>query len=411
MEKLFDVVAIEENAEIGVNGEVSVEDIAALEEAVIAVSETDKVEALMADSNDIAKEIEAQVSLEEAILATPEQVTDATAKMAVSATMAVAKQLGGESSIAMEDDIADPVRTMTVAVEEKRGFAKKIYDSAVILLKRLINMAKKAFAKIVMTLNGNKGALESAKTAVGKVNKFEFTKDVSETVLTNFAAYTHKDKVEFNDVVKGISLAIGTDSGKVFSKDIIKVKENVWTAIANLNPFGKRLSPVAEYITSHKDKFFGGDNLEGEFGVLCVSLTGTYVRVIVASAPSNSHLFVKTKKVTMRNFMTSSYADTNAGSSDLVKLIKQAIEQNATIKDFLNTNMNSASNALSESQKLADAADKEDAAEDDVKKVSIQLAKVKGTVGYGISMDRFKNIRDTIKLANKALAANKKNKK
>ncbi len=419
MERLFDVIANEEDMSIVAQEELSLADGVALEEAGQAIAAADAVIAMVNDSESFADQLDTQIAVEEAMLVEPEQITAATATLALGSASLFAGKVGSTTAVGIEDEIVDPLRSFTIGLEEKRNIAKKLYDSAVIIMKKLVNMIKKAFAKVVMTLNGNEGSLKKLKKELDKVGSATaIKKDDIESILSKVPMLTYGtgNIASFVKFANG-ALAGGSEQEKLFtsvintaskvsdSKTVKDVKDNLGTGLATTI-----FKDVHEYVATKKEKLFG-DDLSGKYDFSVYSYTGNYARVLISSAAGNDTVFVKDKKFSLGESLNATYADDKIDVAAYKGLVDTAIDANKNIKKFLDSAMKQANKMLDLSSKTAKKADADDKAESEAVKIQVQVQKVGGTVGYSIAMDRFKNIRTVVAIGSKLVTAAKDNKK
>jgi len=401
--KLFDVVAQEEQT-IGqpVEVELTAADLIALEEANEAVAQVDALETTAEEAIHTAVAMEEVAALEEAMLEDPAAITVATAKLSAVQTAQLAAQVGAQTQVAVEE-ITDPVRTLTVSLEEKRNIAKKIYDAAVLMLKKLVNAAKKAFAKIVMAVAGNKGLLEKTEKAL-KENTFSeiiFDKTTSEETAKALPGYMlNKNIVGLAGIINGIR-AVVTDDGKwINSEKVISLaKKSGEDAYKELeaSKAHSAFENAAKYIANSKDKLFGGENLSGDFTVKVVSVGPKYWRVILSGMTGegeNTKPWVKYKKVSAANPDVKGI-DGKIDVKDLIDMISEAKTANDGLKKFTDDAFKASDDALKAVEELAKKADKGE----EVDTLSVTIEKAMGSVAYGRAIDRYKAIKNAGRVA------------
>ncbi len=422
MKKLFDVIATEENVGYGTTSELTQVDLIAVEEATLAIVAVENMENMIEDADALVTQVEAQVGMEEALLSTPEQVTAGAARLAVGSSVLIGNAVGCSTQIGLEDDIADPVRTLTVALEDKRGILKRMYDGAIILLTKLINMAKKAFGKIVMTLNGNEGSIkkllkDAAKIdAATKVSETNVESLLEKYPLLSFTGTLDGSADRIESLIKfKVAPEATVESFISVADDVTKVEdkllgEKVKVLVGTADNEGNfKVKEIADYITSHKDSMFG-DAISGDFKYGIYSTTVYYFRAIVAGG-EDDNLLVKNVKIKYDEKQSATYSEQSVTASKFVSLLDAAKSANKDIKGYLNSSMKASDKALKAAATAAKNADKADNAETDGAKIAVGILKIAGSVGYSVAMDRYKNIRTAISYSSAVISEVKDAKK
>ncbi len=420
--KIGTIVAQEEQTYGAADTAVDFEYAVAVEEAELALVATEEVANVMDEADSISESLTTQIAVEEALLTEPDQITAATATLALGTASMYGESTGFEVAVGVEDSVVDPVRSFTVGLEEKRNILKKIYDSAVIMLTKLVNMAKKAFAKIIMTLNGNEGALKKLTKEVEKVTegKLIVKGNQAETIGEKFPTYMVGSK-NLDEGITGLTKTI-SDSKKaaeaVFAS-IVKTTTGKSPSAINktfADFFGTKFldfgTILEGFVKSAKTRMLFGESIVGEYKYKCVSVNPTSSRYIVSSADEKADFYVALKTIKASELDdTVPNADDEVTKTNLVELLTAATSKNKSMKSDTDTNFKHANNSLDNVIKLAKKGDTNDEAETVMVKTGIAIEKINGNLAFKLSMDTYKNIRVAISLTNAILSEHKDNKK
>jgi len=321
---------------------VTIDDLIALEEAQEVIVDVDRLDALFISVEDKLNELDSIIALEGQLLSV-DNVDKYTMQILTVSTNNIFRELGLENAIVPYDEDFAKYQKDEERKKHKVGIIKKVIHATKLMLKKLINMMKKAFAKIQMTFNGNEKTLIDLKKKYQErldnrtnTTKDEFHKIMRES-LTSQIGYNLGKDLAVCTVIEGINKMLNVD---------IKGVEKILPLTANYENFTPKADypldvpqmSVIAYAIIVNDKHLGIIPKEGirNATVTITSYNNKSMRAIVIYT-LNEETKIKYITVPTNDFMkrTMKFSETQIFSAnELIDLFDVALKTNKTIGKF-----------------------------------------------------------------------------